>query len=231
MRVYSIVVAAGDGKRMGGKVKKPYLELAGHPLLFYALRNISSSPLITGTVLVAGNGLVDYCQQEIVEAYGFNRVLSVVEGGSQRQDSVYHGLKALPEDAEMVVIHDGVRPFVSGKIIEDTIAAAIEYEAVITGVRVKDTIKTVDESQRVMQTINRDGLWAVQTPQVFKAKLLRDCYDKAMDKGFYGTDDASIVEWAGFTVRIVEGEYENIKITTPFDMMMAEVMMEKGGYL
>ncbi|MDI6781173.1 MAG: 2-C-methyl-D-erythritol 4-phosphate cytidylyltransferase [bacterium] len=232
MKVYAIIVAAGDGKRMGSKVKKPYLELAGRPLLFYALRNIIDSSLITGTILVAGNGLVDYCQKKIVEAYGFNRILSVVEGGDQRQDSVYQGLKALPEDAEIVVIHDGVRPFVSGKIIKETITAAIEYGAAITGVRVKDTIKMIDESHRVIQTVNRDGLWAVQTPQVFMAKLLRDCYDKAVSKGFYGTDDASIVEWAGgFEVRIVEGEYENIKITTPFDMMVAEVMMEKGGYL
>ncbi len=229
MRVYAIIVAAGDGKRMGSKVKKPYLELAGRPLLFYALKNITGSPLVTGTILVAGNGLVDYCQHEVVEAYGFDRVLSVVEGGAQRQDSVYHGLKALPIDAEMVVIHDGVRPFVSPNVIEETIAAAVEYGAAITGVRVKDTIKMVDDSHRVMQTVNRNGLWAVQTPQVFKAKLLRDCYDKAMNKGFYGTDDASIVEWAGgFEVRIVEGEYENIKITTPFDMVMAEAMMDKG---
>ncbi|MBI4778656.1 2-C-methyl-D-erythritol 4-phosphate cytidylyltransferase [Candidatus Desantisbacteria bacterium] len=226
MKVYAIIVAAGDGKRMGSKVKKPYLELLGHPLLFYALRNISNSPLITGIVLVAGNGLVDYCRHEVVEAYGLDRVLSVVEGGVKRQDSVYHGLKALPEDAEMVMIHDGVRPFVSCKIIEETIAAAGKYGAAITGVRVKDTIKMIDESHKVMQTVNRAGLWAVQTPQVFKAKLLRDCYDKAMDKGFYGTDDASVIEWAGFEVKIVEGEYENIKITTPFDMIVAEAMIK-----
>lgn len=228
MKVYAIIVAAGDGKRMGSKVKKPYLELLGRPLLFYALKNIIDSPLITGIVLVVGNGLVDYCQHEVVEAYGLvDSILSVVEGGVERQDSVYHGLKALPKDTEMVMIHDGVRPFVSCKIIKETIAAASKYGAAITGVKVKDTIKMVDESHRVMQTVNRNGLWAVQTPQVFKANLLKDCYNKAMNKGFYGTDDASIVEWAGFDVKIVEGEYENIKITTPFDMMMAEAMIKK----
>jgi 2-C-methyl-D-erythritol 4-phosphate cytidylyltransferase len=227
MKVYAIVVAAGDGKRMGSKVKKPYIELAGRPLLFYALKNIIDSSLITGIVLVAGNGLVDYCQQNIVEAYGLDSVLSVVEGGAQRQDSVCCGLKVLPSDAEMIMIHDGVRPFVSCRIIKETIAAAIEYGAAITGVRVKDTIKMVDESYRIMQTVDRNGLWAVQTPQVFKAKLLRDCYDKAMYRGFYGTDDASVIEWAGFEVKIIEGEYENIKITTPFDMIVAEAMIKK----
>ncbi|MFH1860507.1 MAG: 2-C-methyl-D-erythritol 4-phosphate cytidylyltransferase [bacterium] len=226
-KIYAIIVAAGDGKRMGSKVKKPYLDLAGRPLLFYTLRNIIGFPLISGIVLVVGGGLIDYCQHEVVEAFMIDGVVNIIEGGAERQDSVYHGLKALPEDADLVMIHDGVRPFVSCKIIEETIAAAVEYGAAITGVRVKDTIKLVDESHRVVQTVNRTGLWAVQTPQVFKAKLLRDCYDKAMDKGFYGTDDASIVEWAGFEVKIVEGEYENIKITTPFDLMVAEAMMEK----
>ena len=228
MKIYAVIVAAGDGKRMGSKVKKPYLELASRPILFHTLRNISSSPLISGIILVVGKGLVDYCRHEVVEAFMIKGVINIIEGGDERQDSVYHGLKALPEDTELVMIHDGVRPFVSCKMIEETIAAATEYGAAVTGVKVKDTIKTVDESNRVIQTVNRTGLWAVQTPQVFKAKLLRDCYDTAINKGFYGTDDASIVEWAGLEVMIVEGEYENIKITTPFDLMVAEAMIERG---
>lgn len=228
MKIYAVIVAAGDGKRMGSEVKKPYLELASRPILFHTLRNISSSPLISGIILVVGKGLVDYCRHEVVEAFMIKGVINIIEGGDERQDSVYHGLKALPEDTELVMIHDGVRPFVSCKMIEETIAAATEYGAAVTGVKVKDTIKTVDESNRVIQTVNRTGLWAVQTPQVFKAKLLRDCYDTAINKGFYGTDDASIVEWAGLEVMIVEGEYENIKITTPFDLMVAEAMIERG---
>lgn len=228
MKIYAVIVAAGDGKRMGSEVKKPYLELASRPILFHTLRNIISSPLISGIILVVGKGLVDYCRHEVVEAFMIKGVINIIEGGDERQDSVYHGLKALPEDTELVMIHDGVRPFVSCKMIEETIAAATEYGAAVTGVKVKDTIKTVDESNRVIQTVNRTGLWAVQTPQVFKAKLLRDCYDTAINKGFYGTDDASIVEWAGLEVMIVEGEYENIKITTPFDLMVAEAMIERG---
>ncbi|MFH1897435.1 MAG: 2-C-methyl-D-erythritol 4-phosphate cytidylyltransferase [Candidatus Desantisbacteria bacterium] len=225
MKVYAIVVAAGDGKRMGSKVQKPYLEILKRPLLFYTLKNIADSPLIDGIILVVGKGLVDYCWHEVVSAYNISGVKAVIEGGGERQDSVYHGLKTLPDDTDIVLIHDGVRPFVSPRVIEETITAAMEYGAAVTGVRVKDTIKMVDESCMVMQTLNRSVLWAVQTPQVFKAELLKDCYDKARNEGFYGTDDASIVEWAGFEVRIVEGEDKNIKITTPFDLMMAEAMI------
>lgn len=225
MKVYAIVVAAGQGKRMGSKVQKPYLEILGRPLLFYTLKNITASPLINGVGLVVGNGMVDYSWQEIVKAYGLDGVVDIVEGGIERQDSVYCGLKTLPEDTDIVLIHDGARPFISSIVIEKTVAAAMEYGAAITGVRVKDTIKMVDESYRVMQTLNRSMLWAVQTPQAFKAKLLRDCYDKAINEEFYGTDDASIVEWAGFEVRVVDGEDKNIKITTPFDLRMAEAMI------
>jgi len=225
VKVYAIVVAAGQGKRMGSKVQKPYLEILGRPLLFYTLKNITASPLINGVGLVVGNGMVDYSWQEIVKAYGLDGVVDIVEGGIERQDSVYCGLKTLPEDTDIVLIHDGARPFISSIVIEKTVAAAMEYGAAITGVRVKDTIKMVDESYRVMQTLNRSMLWAVQTPQAFKAKLLRDCYDKAINEEFYGTDDASIVEWAGFEVRVVDGEDKNIKITTPFDLRMAEAMI------
>ncbi|OIP38491.1 2-C-methyl-D-erythritol 4-phosphate cytidylyltransferase [Candidatus Desantisbacteria bacterium CG2_30_40_21] len=225
MKVYAIVVAAGQGKRMGSKVQKPYLEILGRPLLFYTLKNITASPLINGVGLVVGNGMVDYSWQEIVKAYGLDGVVDIVEGGIERQDSVYCGLKTLPEDTDIVLIHDGARPFISSIVIEKTVAAAMEYGAAITGVRVKDTIKMVDESYKVMQTLNRSMLWAVQTPQAFKAKLLRDCYDKAINEEFYGTDDASIVEWAGFEVRVVDGEDKNIKITTPFDLRMAEAMI------
>jgi len=225
VKVYAIVVAAGQGKRMGSKVQKPYLEILGRPLLFYTLKNITASPLINGVGLVVGNGMVDYSWQEIVKAYGLDGVVDIVEGGIERQDSVYCGLKTLPEDTDIVLIHDGARPFISSIVIEKTVAAAMEYGAAITGVRVKDTIKMVDESYKVMQTLNRSMLWAVQTPQAFKAKLLRDCYDKAINEEFYGTDDASIVEWAGFEVRVVDGEDKNIKITTPFDLRMAEAMI------
>jgi len=225
VKVYAIVVAAGQGKRMGSKVQKPYLEILGRPLLFYTLKNITASPLINGVGWVVGNGMVDYSWQEIVKAYGLDGVVDIVEGGIERQDSVYCGLKTLPEDTDIVLIHDGARPFISSIVIEKTVAAAMEYGAAITGVRVKDTIKMVDESYRVMQTLNRSMLWAVQTPQAFKAKLLRDCYDKAINEEFYGTDDASIVEWAGFEVRVVDGEDKNIKITTPFDLRMAEAMI------
>ncbi|PIP39564.1 2-C-methyl-D-erythritol 4-phosphate cytidylyltransferase [Candidatus Desantisbacteria bacterium CG_4_9_14_3_um_filter_40_11] len=210
---------------MGSKVQKPYLEILGRPLLFYTLKNITASPLINGVGLVVGNGMVDYSWQEIVKAYGLDGVVDIVEGGIERQDSVYCGLKTLPEDTDIVLIHDGARPFISSIVIEKTVAAAMEYGAAITGVRVKDTIKMVDESYKVMQTLNRSMLWAVQTPQAFKAKLLRDCYDKAINEEFYGTDDASIVEWAGFEVRVVDGEDKNIKITTPFDLRMAEAMI------
>jgi len=225
VKVYAIVVAAGQGKRMGSKVQKPYLEILGRPLLFYTLKNITASPLINGVGLVVGNGMVDYSWQEIVKAYGLDGVVDIVEGGIERQDSVYCGLKPLPEDTDIVLIHDDAKPFISSIVIEKTVAAAMEYGAAITGVRVKDTIKMVDESYKVMQTLNRSMLWAVQTPQAFKAKLLRDCYDKAINEEFYGTDDASIVEWAGFEVRVVDGEDKNIKITTPFDLRMAEAMI------
>jgi 2-C-methyl-D-erythritol 4-phosphate cytidylyltransferase len=236
MNVYAIVVAAGEGRRMGGGVKKPYIKLCGYPVLLYALKKLILHPLINGVIVVVEQCMIEYCQNEVIKSYLGNieqvdKIKAVVSGGIRRQDSVYNGLKAIPEDVELVMIHDGVRPFISDRMIEETIKMMKDskYDGVIVGVKVKDTIKVTnkDDSNVIDKTLDRDRLWSIQTPQVFKYNILRRCYDKWNKEEIYATDDACMVELAGGKIRIINGEYENIKITTPFDLSVAEVIIKK----
>ena len=229
MKCTAIILAAGQGKRMKTKVQKQFLMLQGKPLLYYSLACFQKSDEIQEIVVVTGKESIDYCRNEIIEKYGFTKVKSIAEGGKERYDSVYAGLEACSADTDYVFIHDGARPFVTEDIIKRTKKGAVTYQACIAGMPSKDTVKIIDENNMVSATPERSRVWSVQTPQVFLYSLIKEAHDTARSVSMQGiTDDAMVVEqYKNTPVRIVEGAYENIKITTPEDILVAEKILEK----
>lgn len=247
-KMIAIVLAAGAGKRMNSKVAKQYIELNEKPILWYALNTFSESDLVSDIVLVVGAGEEKFVQKEIVEKYGFGKVTLICQGGAERYLSVWNGLCAIKEAGLLepgtkecngggvyIAIHDGARPFVTEQILQDTYAAAKEYKACVAGMPVKDTIKIADEEGFAVQTPKRDLVWAVQTPQVFEGLLIYNAYAKLMGdlekltrQGVVVTDDAMVVEhMTGERVKLVKASYENIKITTPEDLILAQGILNK----
>lgn len=229
MKCTAIILAAGQGKRMKTKVQKQFLMLQRKPLLYYSLACFQKSDEIQEIVVVTGKESIDYCRSEIIEKYGFTKVKSIAEGGKERYDSVYAGLEACSADTDYVFIHDGARPFVTEDIIKRTKEVAVTYQACIAGMPSKDTVKIIDENNMVSATPERSRVWSVQTPQVFLYSLIKEAHDTARSVSMQGiTDDAMVVEqYKNTPVHIVEGAYENIKITTPEDILVAEKILEK----
>ena len=227
----AIVLAAGRGKRMQSDVAKQYLLIKGKPVLYYSLKAFEDS-VVDEIILVTAEGEITYCKEEIVEKYHFNKVSRIVAGGKERYHSVHNGLKACA-DAEIVLIHDGARPFVNDEMIARNIAMVKEYGACVTGMPVKDTIKIADDAGYVQETPRRDLIWAVQTPQTFQYQCIKDAYYTFLNneeencRQYSVTDDAMVAEiFGGFKVKLVEGSYNNVKITTPEDMALAETILE-----
>ena len=206
---------------MGSKLNKQYLPLLGKPVLAHTLEVFQQHPLIDDIIVIATKDEVEFCKKEVVEAFDFNKVSQIVAGGQERQDSIYRGLQSLPEECDLVVVHDGARPLVTPQILTEAIKEAQLSKASVVAVPVKDTIKQVNREGFVEKTLNRAELVSVQTPQVFKKEIILKAYEEAFKKGIYGTDDASLVELWGIKVKVVMGSYENIKITTPEDIELA----------
>ncbi len=224
METAAIIVAAGQGSRVGGDLPKQFQPVSGKPVLSYTLQKFEDCSRIQDVVLVTSSEWVTYVAQEIVDQFDFNKVRKIVEGGKQRQDSVFAGLNALEGPPAFVAIHDAVRPFVSVEKIEAVIDACKEHGAAILAFPPKDTIKT-EKSGFVDKTPDRSLLWSVQTPQVFKYDLIMKAYEKAFKDGVYQTDDSALVERIDGKVRIVEGDHDNIKITVPMDLKWAEIKL------
>lgn len=232
MKISAVVLAAGQGKRMNTGTAKQYLLLKGKPVLFYALSAFEQSE-VDEIVLVVGEDFKEYCKKEIVEKYHFKKIRAIVAGGSQRYHSVANGLSACGQ-CDIVLIHDGARPFVDRQMIHRAVEGAREHQACIVGMPVKDTIKIIGEDAFIRSTPNRRDVWMVQTPQAFRFELISEAYEqllaqeeKLSREGVNITDDAMVVEY--FTrqrIRIVEGSYRNIKITTPEDLQIAEIFLE-----
>lgn len=222
----AIVLAAGAGKRMNSSVHKQYMLLAGKPVIYYALKAFEQSA-VTDIILVVGAGEIAYCQSEIVDKYNIQKVRTIVEGGKERYHSVYEGLKAT-EESDYVLIHDGARPFVTEDIIARSIEAARVHHACVVGMPVKDTIKVVGEDGFAKETPVRSSLWQVQTPQTFSYPLILEAYQTVIAQGGGAvTDDAMVLEQVtGQMVKVIEGSYQNIKITTPEDILVAETYMK-----
>lgn len=242
MHCTAIVLAAGTGKRMQSAVAKQYMLLNEKPVIWYALQAFEESEIIDAVILVVGESEITYCQQKIVEKYSFSKVQAVIRGGAERYLSVWEGLcyiKRQQQDREQgyVFIHDGARPFVNEQILQNTYAAAQKYGACVAGMPVKDTIKIVDDGEFAVQTPIRRTVWAVQTPQVFEQKLIMEAYsvlisqlEKLKEQGIEITDDAMVVEnMLHKKVKLVKASYENIKLTTPEDMRLAESLLPEHG--
>jgi 2-C-methyl-D-erythritol 4-phosphate cytidylyltransferase len=229
MKTVAVIVSAGKGVRFMEGQKKQFYLLGGKPILAHTLDKFETCPLIRSILLVVGQEDMDYCLKEVIEKYQFKKVSQIVPGGKQRQESVKNGMDALPKDEDIVVIHDGVRPFVSKTMIEDSIHSAVRYGAVILGMPVKDTMKMSNPDGTVLKTLARESLWQIQTPQTFQAKVIKEAYRRATEDGFVGTDDASLVERIGVKVHILPGSYANIKITTPEDLLLANLFLKMNS--
>lgn len=223
-KVVAIVVAGGAGKRMGGGVPKQFLLLGGRPILDRTISVFAASPSIDGIVLALPQGV----PEETRDSYrDMPKVLEVVGGGAERQDSVRNALDAVPPDAEVILVHDGVRPFVSDDLLARCASLARKHGAVVPVVPVRETVKEWDREGKVLGTVDRSRLFRAQTPQAFRAGILREAYRKAAEEGCRGTDDAALVESAGTRVAPIPGEDGNLKITTPEELRMAEGMLRE----
>lgn len=224
MRNYAIVLAAGSGRRMGAEVPKQFLDLVGRPVLAHTLKAFEEAVCIDTVILVTAKGYVDTCRERFGPA--FEKVVTVVSGGAERQDSVGAGLQAVGEDAGVVAIHDGARPLIRAEEIEAVVDAARKTGAAVLGTPVTDTVKEVEAGQ-VAQTLDRSRLWAVQTPQAFRADVIRRAHAAARADGFLGTDDGALVERLGEPVAVVLGRQDNVKVTTPEDLGTAEDLLKR----
>ncbi len=220
----AIVTAAGKGTRMNSDINKQYIDIAGIPVLARTIAAFESCKAIADIIVVVNEENIQYCRRNIIEQYNFSKVKALISGGTERQNSVYKGLCAVDESREIVLIHDGARPFVSDKNIIDCILAAKEFGACGLGVRLKDTIKICDQNGFVKTTPDRSSLWSIQTPQAFSYDIIIEAHKMAIQSGYIGTDDLVLVERQGKQVKIVEGGYQNIKITTPEDLIMGEAI-------
>ena len=223
--VSGIIVAAGKGIRMNRKVRKQYLSLEGQPILYHTLMAIDAGGLIDSLFLCVPEDDFDYCRRGILSPHGLEKKVTLVAGGLERQDSVYNGLLAVNDTGGIVVIHDGVRPFVQAASLATCIDEAKISGACILGIPVSDTIKRVDASGHIDDTLDRQSLWLAQTPQVFQYNLIRKAHETARKKGIVGTDDALLVEQLGNNVKIIAGNRYNIKITTPEDLVVARAIL------
>lgn len=223
----ALIPAAGMGKRMGASINKQYLLLDGMPIVARTISLFEQSPLIDSIYLVVPTEEIPYCRKNIVEACGFKKIAAIVPGGRERQNSVLNGLTAMREHVskdDVVLIHDGVRPLIAERVLQESINNARRHDGALVAVPVKDTIKTVRDGI-VSNTPPRDSLWQAQTPQTFRFEKIFQAHLSAEADGFTGTDDASLVERSGGKVHIVHGDYRNIKITTPEDLVLAEAFL------
>ena len=230
----AIVVAGGKGARMAAAVRKQYLEIGGRPILAHTLLAFDGCALIDKIYLVAPREDFNYCRKELFSALTLNKKIVLVAGGAKRQDSVYNGLTAvdnlgsLPEESQIVVIHDGVRPFVHPDQITRCIQEAQMHKACILGVPAFDTLKQVNSNNKISATLDRSWIWMAQTPQAFHIDVITEAHKHAQAQGLYGTDDAWLVEQTGQSVKIIPGSRFNIKITSPEDLELARAIIDTG---
>jgi 2-C-methyl-D-erythritol 4-phosphate cytidylyltransferase len=221
-----IIAAAGSGTRMGG-VSKPFLTLRRRTILSYSLETFASLPETREIIVVVSPRDLAAATKSLARAMKRCKISHIVQGGEIRQESVANGLKHVAPDAELIAVHDAARPFASAELVKRVITAALKHGAAIPAAPVKDTLKRAGKDGRVMETVPREGLWHVQTPQIFDAKLLRDAYKKYAHRGEF-TDDALLVERMGHPVFIVPSDHTNLKITTPEDMLLARTLLTRG---
>jgi 2-C-methyl-D-erythritol 4-phosphate cytidylyltransferase len=222
----ALIPAAGLGLRMGGVPAKQFLEVGGRPLLALTLAPFQASPSIHAVVMVVPPADVGYCQEHIISRFQLDKVTQVVPGGERRQDSVRLGIEAAGDRWDLVLIHDGVRPLVDEALIHRVVRTAQDHRCVVTGLPATDTVKEVSEGGKVVKTYEREKVWLIQTPQVFRYADILSAHRKAQEEGWQVTDDAALMEREGVPVTVVEGSERNIKVTTPMDLALVEFYMK-----
>ena len=228
MKTIALITAAGKGRRMQSSIPKQYLSLGGEPILARTVQVFEECPAVDGIYIIVPPDQLDMVQEAIVEKYHFKKVLKLVRGGKNRQQSVWNGLRAIRSECSIVVVHDGVRPFVNRQMIEQSIEEAGKHGSAVVAVPAKDTVKRAVKGKKI-QTLPREEIWLAQTPQSFQFPLLMKAYQKAYLEDVLGTDDAFLVERLGNPITLVQGDYANVKITTPEDLTFAEAYFS-GGY-
>jgi len=225
--VIAIVPAAGLGTRFGEDRNKPFETLGGKPVIVWALETLENMAEIREIIPVLKESDVQ-AGMELFGSYRISKIRRAAPGGRERQDSVFNALNCIREKAPVVLIHDGVRPLLEARVVRRALSALSGCDGVVVAVPPKDTIKEM-AGDTVTQTLKRDALVAVQTPQIFLYQPLLDAYERAMKESFYATDDSAVVEWNGGRIRVVTGSYTNIKVTTPEDLVIAEVFLKMRG--
>jgi 2-C-methyl-D-erythritol 4-phosphate cytidylyltransferase len=221
-----VVVAAGKGTRMNMNVNKQYIEVCGIPILARTLKTFDDANCIDEIILVVHCDDILYCREKIIDTNNYRKIKCVVTGGETRQDSVFNGLKEVAQDSDVVLIHDGARPFIDEESIVRCIEAAKQFGAATVAVPVKDTIKSADSEGFVNSTLDRSTLWSIQTPQAFRYNIIMESHEQALKDGYIGTDDTVLAERLGYRTKLVMGTYNNIKITTKEDLIFAESIVK-----
>jgi len=225
MKIVAIIPAGGAGRRLKAEIAKQYLQLENLPVLVHSLKVFEQTAIIDKIILVVPESDIKFIREELIKKNDLKKVTNVIAGGAQRQDSVRNGLAAIDDKCDIVLVHDGVRPFVTEKMINEVVAAAKNDQAASIGVKAKDTIKETQDNGLVVKTVQRQNIWLTQTPQAFPFAVLKKAYDAAHSDNYYGTDDASLVERIGIKVKMIAGSYGNIKITTPEDLIIAKALL------
>jgi len=225
-QVTAVIPAAGSGIRMDSRKAKQFLNLGGKPLLAITLGHFQECRLVDRIIVVVSRQDVDYCLQEVVDTYALSKVFTVISGGKRRQDSVRNGIEAVAHDCRWVLIHDGVRPFVTTDLIQKVITTAHRFRAVTTGLPITESVKQVDGQGWILRSIDRRDLWLIQTPQIFRREDIHLAHQEALKQGWKeATDDAFLIEKMGIPVKIIEGKESNIKVTTPHDLQLARFLI------
>lgn len=224
-----VIAAAGQGSRMGSKTNKQFMILNNKPVITYSLDFFEKQEEVDEIVVVTSARELEYCRTEIVEKNRYRKVSAVLVGGRERQDSVWTALQYLDQDTDFVAVHDGARPLLSADVLARLLEASEEWGAAIPGVPSRDTIKMVNKDSFVRQTLDRNVIFSIQTPQVFKFSELYTAYKYAAEEGFHATDDSALFERYVGQVKVVEGDYDNIKITTPLDLTIVENLLSRRG--
>lgn len=228
-RVAALIVAAGEGRRMEAPQTKAFIPLKGVPILAYTIEPFEACGRIQSIYPVLREQDIHSWQQRILDKFSFKKTKPPVVGGSRRQDSVRLGLEAIKQDIDIVLIHDGARPFIDTAILERLLETMEEFQAAVVAVPAKETIKVVSSKGRVLETPTREGLWCIQTPQAFDYGLIVDAHRQALTDGVVATDDSTLIERLDVPVAVVQGSYRNIKITTPEDLLIARALLENRG--
>ncbi len=226
MYISVVIVAAGKSSRMNSDINKQYIEIDGIPVIARTISVFENCDFVNEIIVVINYKDIIYFKENIVENYNFKKVISLVAGGTERQNSVLNGLNEVNNKCNIVLIHDGARPFIGQSSIINSVEAAKDFGAACVAVPVKDTIKKVNKDNNIDKTLERNTLWSIQTPQTFQYDLIMEAHKKALNDNFLGTDDSVLVENLGYKVKIVMGDYTNIKITTNEDLIFAEAIVE-----